>query len=73
MELSLPKEKVCKLHKELESFEGRKKATKHQIQRLCGVLSHCCKVVKGARTFSHQAIDLLDLLKGLEGENPRIT
>ena len=70
MELSLPPEKVEKLHSELTFFHGRHRATKRQLQRLAGILSHCAKVVKGARTFSRR---IIDLLKGLNDGNPRIT
>ena len=37
--------------------------------RLCGILSHCAKVVRGGRTFSRRVIDLL---KSLPEGNPRI-
>ena len=70
MTISLPSEKMEKLHQELNFFNGRRRATKRQIQRLCGILSQCGKVVKGARTFSRRVIDLL---KGLSDGNPRIT
>ena len=52
MSLSLPDDKLVKLRKELEFFCGRSRATKRQIQRLCGIISHCAKVVRGGRTFS---------------------
>ena len=69
MQLSLPEDKVLKLNTELDFFKDKKRATKRQIQRLCGILSHCAKVVKGARTFSRR---IVDLLKGLKDGNPRI-
>ena len=69
MELSLPDDKLLKLYHEIEFFKNRKRATKRQLQRLCGVLSHCSKVVRGGRTFSRRVIDLL---KGLPDGNPRI-
>ena len=59
MKLRLPKGKLQKLHTELSFFNGRTKATRKQLQRLCGVLSHCTTVVKGGRTFSRRVIDLL--------------
>ena len=59
MQLSLPQEKLDKLQKELEFFSGRRRATKKQIQRLCGILGHCSTLVKGGRTFSHRVISLL--------------
>ena len=69
MTLSLPQDKLDKLFMELKFFEGKKRATKKQIQRLCGILAHASKVIRGGRVFSRRIIDLLkDLPKG----NPRV-
>lgn len=38
---------------------GKDRASKRQVQHLCGILAHCAKVVKGGRTFSQQVINLL--------------
>ena len=70
MEMSLPIRKLDKLHSELLFFEGKTRATKNQLQRLCGILAHCSKVVRGGRTFSRR---IIDLLSGLPDGNPRIT
>ena len=70
MQISLPQHKLDKLHSELAFFDCRQRATKRQLQRLCGVLAHCSKVVRGGCTFSRRIIDLLSALP--EG-NPRIT
>lgn len=32
------------------------------IQRLCGIISHAAKVIKGARTFTRRMIDLLKIM-----------
>ena len=69
MSLSLPPDKLLKLRNELEFFQYRNRATKRQIQRLCGIVAHCAKVVRGGRTFSRR---LIDLLAGLKDGNPRI-
>ena len=69
MTLSLLSDKLEKLSSELNIYGNRRRATKHQLQRLCGILSHCAKVVKGERTFPRRVIDLL---KRLEEGNPRI-
>ena len=69
MSLSLPEDKLQKLRHELEFFRGRSRATKKQIQRLCGIIAHCSKVVRGGRTFSRR---IIDLLAGLKDGNPRI-
>lgn len=69
MSISLPNDKLESLHSEMEFFDDKKRATKKQIRRLAGVLSHCARVVRGGRTFSRR---VLDLLKGLREGNPRI-
>ena len=69
MKLMLPDDKLEKLATELKFFENKVRATKRQLQRLCGVLSYTAKVIKGARTFSRKVIDLL---KGLPEGNPRV-
>lgn len=63
MRLVLPNEKLERLHQELEFFRGRKRATCHQLQKLCGIISHCAIIVHGGRTFSHRIISLLKGLK----------
>lgn len=62
MRVVLPEEKLAKLHMELEFFKNRTRATRRQLQRLCGILSHCARVVHGGRTFSRW---MCNLLKGL--------
>lgn len=48
-----------RLFEEIKFFEGKTRASKHQVQRLCGILAHCAKLVKGGRTFSQRVINLL--------------
>ena len=69
MTISLPQDKLQKLKMELEYFDNRTRAAKHQIQRLCGIIAHCAKVVRGGRTFSRR---IINLLSGLKEGNPRI-
>ena len=59
MQLSLPEDKMLRLQDELAFFSGRRKATRRQIQRLCGVIAHCAQMVRGGRTFSRRIIALL--------------
>ena len=59
MELRLPKDKLAKLLKILESFIRRRKATKLELEGLGGILAHCCKVIHGGRTFSRRLYDLI--------------
>ena len=70
MEMSLPEGKLCKLHQELSFFTNKTRATKRQLQRLVGILSHCAKVVRGGRTFSRRIIDKLG---ALPDGNPRVS
>lgn len=63
LELSLPMDKLRKLRTILESFEGRRKANKKELERLGGLLAHCAKVIKGGRTFSRRIYELMGSLK----------
>lgn len=63
MRLLLPDDKLARLHEELNFFSKRERATGTQIQKLCGIIAHCAKIVRGGRTFSHR---LIQLLKGLK-------
>ena len=67
--LSLPDDKLVKLRKELEFFMDHTRATKKQIQRLCGILAYGAKVIRGGRTVSWR---IIDLLSGLKEGSPRI-
>lgn len=69
MSVSIPPEKLSKLHTELEFFNNKKRATLRQIQRLCGILAHCSKVIRGGRTFSNR---IIELLKGWPSKRKRI-
>ena len=69
MTLCLPEDKLCKLHHELDYFSGKDRATKKQLQRLCGIIAHATKVVRGGRIFSRR---LIDMLHGLGEGNPRV-
>ena len=69
MTLSLTKDKLEKLYAELKFFEGKTRTTKRQIQRLCGILAHASKVIRGGRVFSRR---IIDLLKNLPHGNPRV-
>ena len=64
MELSLPPEKLDKLCLLVNSFvsTSKTKASKHDLDSLCGVISHASKVVRGGRTFSRR---LINLAKGI--------
>ena len=59
--LFLPEDKVAKLHREIKFWECKKTSTKLQMQRLCGVLKFCCKVIRGGRIYMFYMIKLLKL------------
>ena len=60
-QLLLPDDKLFKLEQELCFWANRKTASKIQMQRLCGILNFCCKVVRGGRVFMYHMIELLKL------------
>ena len=51
MEIRLPDDKLQRIHQELVTWMGKKKATKHNILSLVGLLQHATKVVKCGRSF----------------------
>ena len=61
--LLLPDDKLSKLGKELKFWSNRKTASKLQMQRLCGILNFCCKVVRGGRVYMFHMIELLKLFR----------
>lgn len=69
MTITLPIEKLDKLHNELEFFSNKLRATKIQLQRLCGIVTHCSKVIRGGHTFSRC---MMDMLKNLPEGNKRV-
>lgn len=62
MRVILPEDKLEKLHAELDYFKHKSRAMRRQLQRLCGILSHCARVVHGGRTFSRR---ICTFFKGL--------
>ena len=48
MSVSLPNDKMERLHKELLFFKDKSRATSRQLQHLCGILAHASKVVREA-------------------------
>ena len=58
-ELSLPLEKVAKLRSAIMAILDKDRATKKDLERVGGLMSHCSYVVKGGRTFSRRVFDLV--------------
>ena len=63
-QLLLPDDKLAKLHREISFWEKKSTATNLQMQRLCGILNFCCKVIRGGRVYMYHMIQLLRLFKG---------
>ena len=61
--LRLPDEKIIQIREELARFQGRKRASKKQLQSLAGKLNFCASVVFGGRVFSRRIIDTVNMLK----------
>lgn len=61
--LRLPEDKLVQVREELARFQGRKRASKKQLQSLAGKLNFCASVVYGGRVFSRRIIDTINRLK----------
>lgn len=60
LEMTLPEDKLVKMTSALVALEGRKRATRIQLERLAGLLAHCAKVVRGGRTFCRRIYDAVN-------------
>ena len=69
MKLYLPDDKLLNLQNLIEEFLLLKRCTKKQLQSLVGVLSHCSTIIRGGRTFSRRAINLINTV---EGQNDKL-
>lgn len=61
--LRIPQDKLQQIRGELVDFSSRRRATKRQLQSLCGKLSWLAAIVYGGRVFLRRIIDLLAPLK----------
>jgi hypothetical protein len=57
--LSLPESKLHDMKILLDSWSGKEKCTKRELQKLLGSLNWCSRVIRGGRTFSRMLINLL--------------
>ena len=62
-EIRLPEEKLQRLETLLQSWEGKKSCTKHELDSLIGQLQHATNVVKPGRSFLRRMIVLAKLAK----------
>lgn len=61
--LSLPVNKVSELLDLVLSWQRKKRASKKDIQRICGKLNWACRVIRGGRHFLRNIINLIKRLK----------
>ncbi len=62
-QLSLPQEKLEEIRILLDSWEYKKKATKHELMQLVGKLNWAARLVRGGRTFLRRLINIMCSLK----------
>lgn len=60
MNLSLPEAKLCEFSDLLHAFSTKRRASRKQLETLCGKLSWAAQVITGGRTFLRRIIDLKD-------------
>ena len=58
MELRLPESKLSKLRDLLQIYLGREKISKHDLESLGGLLSHCAHMVRGGKIFCRRLYQL---------------
>lgn len=59
-QLSVPEAKLKDMLLQLESFRGRRHATKREVEKLVGRLNFAAKVVRGGRTFLRRMINVIN-------------
>lgn len=72
MELRLPEGKLDKVKELLSTFENKKSASKHQLEKLAGSLAHCATVVRGGRTFCRRIYDACKLASQNKSKHVRL-
>ena len=70
MRISLDDGKLAKLRSLLTDWEGRRTATKKELQSLCGVLCFACKVVRPGRSFLRRIITHMTGMGAAAGSRP---
>ena len=64
MQLSLPGHKMTELTSQLQAWQGKKTATKRDLQSLAGKLQHAAKVVRPGRCFVRHLYGLTSVKGG---------
>ena len=63
MSLTLPPEKIADFKQMLTQFQHRKRASRKQLEQLCGKLSWAATVVRAGRSYLRRAFDMLAHLR----------
>ena len=63
MNFRLPDDKLVRMKGVVDSFIGRNKATKKELDELTGLLNHCAQVIRGARTFMRRLYNSANSVK----------
>ena len=63
MTISLPKSKIDELSSDLQKLASSKKATKRQLQSLCGKLNYATQCVYGGRFHLRRLLDVISALR----------
>ena len=66
-ELSLPKNKLERLLREVDLWAEKRWCTRKELESLIGSLQHACKVIRPGRSFLRRAISLLSVTKKPDG------
>ena len=59
----MPQDKLLLLKEFLIDFSSKRRACKHQLNKLAGKLNCACKVIYGGRTFLRRILDQMSALK----------
>ena len=57
--MRLPPEKIERFRILLDEWKERTSCTRKELESVIGHLNHACKVIRSARTFLRQMLDLL--------------
>lgn len=60
--MTLPAEKLAEFQALVCTFLKKRRASKHQLQRLAGKLNWACRVVYGGRTFLRRVLDTMNAM-----------
>lgn len=71
--ITLPNMKVQKMRTLVKEIQGKKSASKKQLEKLTGLLAHCATVMKGGRTYCRRLYDLEKVASKIKSRYVRIS